>query len=84
MNTFMGIRVVEVPGLEPKPCIEVRDIKLKDGTPLLSRAFLSRENSWWKDRFGVNEVAYFFNSGWAQGIVMSPKTACMLRNFVRG
>jgi len=41
-----------------QPAIQVRDICLKDGTPLLGPVFLALENAWWKAEYGMRPVAF--------------------------
>lgn len=81
LPTLMGLHVVEVPWLGPVPAIEIRDIKLKDGTPLLSPEFRARENRWWLVRFGTRDVAYFFNGPMGRTVAINPKQSATLKNF---
>jgi hypothetical protein len=53
----------------------VRDITLKDGTPLLSREFLARENKWWLDTFGTKQVAFILDGQQAIAIGSRIKAA---------
>jgi hypothetical protein len=62
-RTLFGLKVITSPYIpEEVPRIQVRDITLKDGTPLLSRDFLARENKWWLDSFGTKQVAFILDS----------------------
>jgi len=75
---FIGMDVYELP---PEPAkVEVRDIKLSDGTSILSPEFRAETNAWLLERFGRRETykhaAYMFGNS----IVMSPKHAAMLIN----
>lgn len=79
MNTFMGIKVVECPWIKPVPAIQVRNITLADGTPLLRPDFLAQENAWWKEQYGTNDVAYMFSGTLGQAIAMHPKHIAMLK-----
>lgn len=81
MNTFMGFRVLESSLVMPVPKIQVRDIKWKDGTSILSQESLAKHNRWWLERFGTKEVAYMFSGPFGNGVFMSPKNAAMLKNF---
>lgn len=58
-SVFGGVPIITSPFLPPEqPAIQVRDICLKDGTPLLSAQFLARENAWWRERYGMRPVAF--------------------------
>ena len=52
--SFLGMNVIEAP--PPPPKIQVRDIRLSDGTPILSDAFRSEMNSWLAAQFGYREA----------------------------
>lgn len=56
--TFAGVRVICSPFLPRAPRIGVKQIYLKDGTPLLSPTFIEQENRWWRERFGEVDQAY--------------------------
>ena len=43
---------------DEQPAIQVRDIRLKDGTPLLGSEFLAGENAWWREQYGMRPVAF--------------------------
>jgi hypothetical protein len=68
MMSFGDVRVFCSPLLPLAPKIGVRQICLKDGSPLLSPAFIERENRWWRAQFG--EVEQAFQT--ADGIFMPP------------
>lgn len=85
MPTLMGIRVMPSPHVQPVPVIQVRDIKLKDGTPILSPAFRAEMNRWFLERFGTVDVAYMFDRSafGPGGILMNPKQVAMLQMYSR-
>src|ERR1041384_2211608 len=58
MMSFGDVRVFCSPLLPLAPKIGVRQICLKDGSPLLSPAFIERENRWWRAQFGEVEQAF--------------------------
>lgn len=76
-SRFMGMDVFEMP---PQPAkIEVRDIKLSDGTSILPASFRAEMNAWFLERFGRRpEVAYMIGN-W--GIAMSRESIVKLTNF---
>jgi hypothetical protein len=78
---FMGMNVYEEPPLLPK--IQVRDIKLSDGTSLLSPKFLAETNAWFAQEFGYREPLLKNNMAlmWQGGVMIQPKHAVMIRNF---
>jgi hypothetical protein len=51
--SFAGLDVIVDKG--PGPKIQVRQIYLKDGTPLLSKAFLAEQNAKWIASHGYRE-----------------------------
>lgn len=68
-STLFGMQVVTSPFIPDEvPRIQVRDITLKDGTPLLSREFLARENKWWLESFGTKQVAFILDDARAIAI----------------
>lgn len=77
----MGMRILPSHLVQPVAKIQVRDIKWKDGTSILSQEALARHNRWWLERFGTKEVAYMFSGTFGNGIVMNPKHAVMLKDF---
>lgn len=78
-NVFGGVSIVASPFLpHEQPAIQVRDIRLKDGTPLLSTQFLARENAWWRDRFGMRPVAFMVGDS----VAAHPKVTDMLRKVL--
>lgn len=82
-SMFMGMKIFQSPLVQPVPAIQVRDIKLKDGTSILSERFRAETNAWLLDRFGTREVAYMIGGGpMGDGIVMNPKHIAVLKNFV--
>jgi hypothetical protein len=74
-----GFRIYDSP--PPPPKIQVRDIKLSDGTPLLSPAFRSEMNSWLSERFGFCDDP-FKDSVYCIGsaLVMRPEYRHMITN----
>jgi hypothetical protein len=75
--SFMGMRIIETPMLEPKQKIKVRDIKFSDGTSILSPEFLAEQNKWWAEQFGYREdIGYVFGGN----IFMSPRSVVAIRN----
>jgi hypothetical protein len=61
-STLFGMKVITSPYIpNDVPCIQVRHLTLKDGTPLLSGDFLARENAWWLKEFGTKQVAFILN-----------------------
>lgn len=77
---FMGLDIYEEP--PPPPKIQVRDIKLSDGTSLLSPKFLAETNAWFAQEFGYRDPILKPNMAlmWSGGALVSPKHAAMLRN----
>ena len=77
----MGMNVYEEP--PPPPKIQVRDIKLSDGTPLLSPRFLAETNAWFAAEFGYRERLLKDNMAlmWNGGVMIQAKHAVLLRNF---
>lgn len=70
--TLFGLRVITsdlVPDEVPK--IQVRDIKLSDGTSILTPEFRADLNAWLLARFGKKQVAYVLGDG--QAIAMSAR-----------
>lgn len=53
MPKFAGLNVYEAP--PPPPKVQVRQIFLKDGTPLLSAKFLAETNAALIERFGCRD-----------------------------
>lgn len=90
MSTLFGMRIATSPLVQPVPRIQVRDIKLSDGTSILSPEVRSRENAWYLERFGTMEVAYMmqiprYGSGgraFDEVIAMNPRQVAMLKSFV--
>lgn len=78
---FMGMDIYEEP--PPPPKIQVRDIKLSDGTSLLSPKFLAETNAWFAHEFGYRDPILKNNMAlmWNGGVLVSPKHAVLLRNF---
>jgi hypothetical protein len=79
--SFAGMKLFEES--PPPPKIQVRDIKLKDGTSILSKEFRDETNAWLAAEFGYHESLckdrMFLVSG--LGIIAGPKHVAMLRNF---
>lgn len=78
-QTLMGMRVFEAP--PPSPKIQLRDIKLSDGTPLFSPEFRAETNGWLIEQFGFRDdpfkdKAFMLNGG----IVMSKTHMAMAFN----
>lgn len=78
---FMGMDVYEEP--PPPPKIQVRDIKLSDGTSLLSSKFLAETNAWFAQEFGYRAPLLKDNMAlmWSGGCLVQPKHAVMIRNL---
>lgn len=78
---FMGRQIYEAPPAPPK--IQVKSLRLSDGTPLLPYDFLTRENARWLERFGYRDDPFKDNvyllGGY--GIVASPMNAHLLWNI---
>lgn len=87
-STLFGMKVITSPFIPDEvPRVQVRDITLKDGTPLLSREFLARENKWWLDTFGTKQVAFILDSQQAIAIGSRIKAALereIERSFLGG
>jgi hypothetical protein len=62
-----------------QPAIQVRDICLKDGTPLLGNEFLARENAWWKEQYGMRPVAFMVGGA----VAAHPKVQAMISSAVK-
>lgn len=78
----LGMPVFEAP--PPPPRVQVRDITLADGTPLLPAAFRARINADLMERFGFAEDlfkdrAYILGN---RALVMSAENAGLLRGIV--
>lgn len=75
IHAFGGVPIVTSPFLpDEQPAIQIRDIRLKDGTSLLSTAFLMRENLWWKEQYGTRPVAFMMGDT----VAVHPKVQAML------
>ena len=61
----------------------MRDIKLSDGTSLLSPKFLAETNAWFAHEFGYREPLLKDNMAlmWHGGVMIQPKHAVMIRNL---
>jgi hypothetical protein len=81
------MRVMASAFVQPVPRVQVRDIKLKDGTSILSPEFLARENAWYLERFGKMEVAYvmqvprYGGRGFDEVFAMNPRQFAMLKDI---
>lgn len=78
---LMGMDVYQRP--DPPPKIQVRDIKLSDGTSLLSPQFRAKENLWWLAQFGLQPDPLgdkMFMLG-NYGLVVKPSHMAMLYNL---
>lgn len=78
----LGMPVFEAP--PPPPRVQVRDITLADGTPLLPAAFRARINADLMERFGFaddifKDRAYIVGN---RALVTSAQNAALLRNIV--
>lgn len=78
MNLF-GIPIRVSDHVRPVPRIQVRDIKFKDGTSILSQEFLTSINASLAEEFGYNDVAYLISGPFGDGIVMHPRQFAMLK-----
>jgi hypothetical protein len=78
---YLGMDIYEEP--PPPPKIQVRDIKLSDGTSLLSSKFLAETNAWFASEFGYRERLLKDDMAimWQGGALISPKHAVLLRNM---
>lgn len=71
-RTLFGMKVITSPLIPDEvPRIEVRDIKLRDGTSILTPAFRAEMNAWFLREFGTKQVAYIV--GDQQMIAMSQR-----------
>lgn len=78
LPTVMGMKVYQ---REQIPRIQVRDIKLRDGTSILSPEFRSEMNAWFAERFGFydplgNDIYMIGN----YGISVRSDQMALLRN----
>jgi len=78
---FMGMPVYEAP--PPPPKIQVRDIKFSDGTSILTPEFREKENTWYLERFGLQEDLFkdkiYILGG--STLVAKPEYCAMLRDL---
>ncbi len=77
----LGREIYDAP--PPQPKIQVRQIFLSDGTPLLSPGFLAEQNAWWTAQFGYRDdpfkdKIYLLGS---YGMVMRPEYRHMIVNM---
>lgn len=81
-GALFGRKIYDAP--PPQPKIQVRQLYLSDGTPLLPPDFLATENAWWINEFGYHEdmfrdKVYLLGS---YGIVMRPEYRHMITSIV--
>lgn len=61
-RTLFGMKVITSPFIpDEMPKIQVRELRLKDGTVLTPPDFLARENAWWLKEFGTKPVAFILS-----------------------
>jgi hypothetical protein len=78
---LMGREIYDAP--PPAPKIQVRQIYLNDGTPLLPTEFLAEQNNWWAAEFGYRDdpfkdKIYLLGS---YGMVMRPEYRHMITSM---
>jgi hypothetical protein len=81
-TTLFGIPVMTsrlVPDELPK--IQVRELRLKDGTLITTPEFLARENAWWLKEFGTTKVAFMMSGPFGDRFAINPKLAAMLHSY---
>jgi hypothetical protein len=62
MNTLFGMKVITSPFIPDRvPVMEVRDIKLSDGTSILTPEFRAETNRMLLELFGTKAVAFVLN-----------------------
>jgi hypothetical protein len=83
MNSLFGLRLIQsdiVPAEVAR--VSVRMVKLKDGTVITTPEFLARENAWYREQFGTRQVSFIFQGPLGNGLVINPKHAAMLSDFL--
>lgn len=81
-GALMGRKIYDAP--PPLPKIQVRQLFLSDGTPLLPAEFLAAENAWWLNEFGYADDIFrdkVFLLG-SYGIVCRPEYRQMITSIV--
>jgi hypothetical protein len=84
MNSVFGaIKFVESPFVQPVPVLQ-----LHPDFPWCTPEFRAKTNAWLLERFGMQEVAYMFQSGTfgvnnGRLFVANPKQLAILRSAVR-
>jgi hypothetical protein len=84
IHDFCGLKIITSPLMpDETPVLQVRDIRLKDGTPILSPKFLSETNDWLLKRFGKQGVAFMFGGPFGDSkMYISPQNMLKLKTLV--
>lgn len=80
IKSMFGVPVLVNRFLPPEGAkIQVRQLYLKDGTPLLREKFIATENRWWLEQFGTQPVMYFL--GTDDALMMHPRVQEMVERM---